>query len=64
MYILKHLFFSISVNSGFKNIYLAAFTAREIFCHYSPQFERMIVNYPLDSEHYSSLKPTWTGSQF
>ena len=23
----------------------------------------MIVNYPLDSEHYSSLKPTWTGSQ-
>ena len=28
VYILKQLFFSISVNSGFKNIYLAAFAAR------------------------------------
>ena len=28
MYILKQLFFSISVNSGFGNIYLAAFAAR------------------------------------
>ena len=45
MYILKQLFFSISVNSGFGNIYLAAFAARQIFCHYSPRFQRIIVNY-------------------
>ena len=32
-YILKQLFFSISVNSG------------RIFCHYSPRFQRIIVNY-------------------
>jgi len=30
VYILKQLFFSISVNSGFGNIYLAAFAARSI----------------------------------
>ena len=45
MYILKQLFFSISVNSGFGNIYLAAFAARQIFSHYSPRFQRIIVNY-------------------
>ena len=33
VYILKQLFFSISVNSG------------RIFCHYSPRFQRIIVNY-------------------
>ena len=45
MYILKQLFFSISVNSGFGNIYLAAFAARQIFSHYSPRFQRIIANY-------------------
>ena len=44
-YILKQLFFSISVNSGFGNIYLAAFAARQIFSHYSPRFQRIIVKY-------------------
>ena len=34
MYILKQLFFSISVNSGFG----------DIFSHYSSQFQRIIVN--------------------
>ena len=38
------LFFSISLNSGFGNIYLAAFAARYIFSHYSPRFQRIIVN--------------------
>ena len=33
VYILKQLFFSISVNSG------------RILCHYSPRFQRIIVNY-------------------
>ena len=33
VYILKQLFFSISVNSG------------RIFCHYSPRFQRIIVKY-------------------
>ena len=33
VYILKQLFFSISVNSG------------RIFCHYSRRFQRIIVNY-------------------
>ena len=37
--------FPISVNSGFGNIYLAAFAARQIFSHYSPRFQRIIVNY-------------------
>ena len=46
MYILKQLFFSISVNSGFGNIYLAAFAAQQIFSHYSPRFQRIIVKYP------------------
>ena len=45
MYILKQLFFEIEVNSGFGNIYLAAFAARQIFCHYSPRFQRIIVKY-------------------
>ena len=44
--ILKQLFFSISVNSGFGNTYLAAFAARQIFSHYSPRFQRIIVKYP------------------
>ena len=43
VYILKQLFFSISVNSGFGNIYLAAFAAWQIFSHYSPRFQRIIV---------------------
>ena len=47
MYILKQLFFSISVNSGFVNIYLAAFAARQIFSHYSPRFQRIVVKYIL-----------------
>ena len=46
VYILKQLFFSISVNSGFGNIYLAAFAARQIFIHYSPRFQRVIVKCP------------------
>ena len=45
VYILKQLFFLISVNSGFGNIYLAAFAAWQIFCHYSPRFQRIIVKY-------------------
>ena len=44
VYILKPLFFSISVNSGFGNNYLAAFSARLIFSLYSPRFQRIIVN--------------------
>ena len=44
VYILKQFFFSISVNSGFRNIYLAA-----IFSHYSPRFQRIIVKYPYSS---------------
>ena len=36
----KQLFFSISVNSGFGNIY--------IFSHYSPRFQRIIVNYTVN----------------
>ena len=51
MYILKQLFFSISVNSGFGNIYLAALAARQIFCHYSPRFQRIIVNYRMPRGH-------------
>ena len=45
VYILKQLFFSISVNSGFKNIYLPAFAARYIISQndYSPRFQRIIV---------------------
>ena len=58
VYILKQLFFSISVNSGFGNIYLAAFAARQIFGHYSPRFQRIIVNCKwgiskIDGHHYS-----------
>ena len=45
VYILKQLFFSISVNSGFRNIYLAAFASRYIFSHYSPRFQRIFVKY-------------------
>ena len=46
MYILKQLFFSISVNSGFRNIYLAASRLGIIICgQYSPRFQRIIVNY-------------------
>ena len=45
VYIVKQLFFSISVNSGFKNIYPAAFAARQIFSHYSPRLQRIIVHY-------------------
>ena len=57
VYILKQLFFSISVNSGriltsplrgLVNIlgqYSRRFAARSIFCHYSPRFQRIIVNY-------------------
>ena len=36
-----------SVNSGFGNVYLAAFAARQIFSHYSPRFQRIIVNYTI-----------------
>ena len=43
MYILKQLIFSILVNSGFRNIYLAAFAARLICSHYSPRFQRIII---------------------
>ena len=39
VYILKQLLFSISVNSGFRNIY----AAWKIFTHYSPRFQRIIV---------------------
>ena len=45
VYILKQLFFSILVNSGFGNIYLAAFAARQVFSHYSPRLPRIIVKY-------------------
>ena len=57
MYILKQLFFSISVNSGFGNIYLAAFAARQIFCHYSPRFQRIIVKYTKVYPSMSSPSP-------
>ena len=49
VYILKQLFFSISVNSG--RILPRRFAARYIFCHYSPRFQRIIVNC---SHHLSS----------
>ena len=40
VYILKQLFFSIQVNSG------RIFTSPlRIFCHYSPQFQRIIIDY-------------------
>ena len=42
VYILKQLFFSISLNSGFGNMYFAAFAARCITSHYSPRFQRII----------------------
>ena len=45
MDILKQLFFLSSVNSGFKNSYLADFAARYIPSHYSPRFQRIIVRY-------------------
>ena len=44
VYILKQLFFSISVNSGFRNIYLAAFASLFI-SHYSSRFPRIFVKY-------------------
>ena len=50
VYTLKPLFFSISVNSGFGNIYLTAFAAWQIFSYYSPRFQRIIVKY-LPKEH-------------
>ena len=47
VYILKQLFFSLSVNSGFRNSYLAASRlGPEIFSHYSPRFQRLIVKWP------------------
>ena len=47
VYILKQLFFSLSVNSGFRNSYLAASRlGPEIFSHYSPRFQRIIVKWP------------------
>ena len=52
VYILKQLlFFSISVNSGRIPIYLAALRlGKIIFCHYSPRFQRIIVNYVIHLE--------------
>ena len=47
VYILKQLFFSISVNSGVRNICLTAFAALYILSHYSPRFQRIIVIYTL-----------------
>ena len=44
VYILKQLFFSISVNSGFRNIYLAASPLGKSN-HCSPRFQRIIVKY-------------------
>ena len=46
VYILKQLFFSISVNSGYRDIYLAASRRN----HYSPRFQRIIVEYPTKAE--------------
>ena len=49
MFILKQLLFSISVNSGFRNIFNYIFRRFRglvnIFIHYSPQFQRIIVKY-------------------
>ena len=46
LYMLIQLFSSISVNSVFQNIHLGpCFACRLIFCHYSPRFQRIIVNY-------------------
>ena len=39
MYILKQLFFSISVNSGLRNIYLSASRLVKQYSHYSPRFK-------------------------
>ena len=39
--ILKQLFFAISVNSGFRNIYRLG----KFISHYCPRFQRIIVNY-------------------
>ena len=48
VYILKQWFFSISVNSGFRNIYLAASRLTKYPATiYSPRFQRIIVNYSL-----------------
>ena len=45
--VLKQLFFSISVNSAFRNSYLdASRLGPEIFSHYSPRFQRIIVKWP------------------
>ena len=46
VYILKQLFFSILVNSGFRNIYLATSWLGKYFAtisYYSPRFQRIIV---------------------
>ena len=37
--------FNLGEYSGFGIIYLAAFAARQIFSHFSPRFQRIIVNY-------------------
>ena len=42
MYILKQVFFSISVNSGVINLFILC--SVYIFSHYSPRFQRIIVN--------------------
>ena len=47
----KTIFFSISVNSGFRNIYLASSRlGKYIFSHYSPRFQRIFVKYPTKAE--------------
>jgi len=43
VYILKQLFFSISVNSG--RIFTSPLRGSVISCHYSPRFQRIIVKY-------------------
>ena len=55
VYILHQLFFSISVNSGLRNIYLATSWLGKIFSHHSPRFQRIIVKYW--PQIYSISKP-------
>ena len=53
VYKLKQLFFSISVNSGFRNIYLVAPRHGKYNSHYSPRFQRIIVNCSVTNLKYT-----------
>ena len=49
MYILRQLLFSISVNSGFRNIYLATSWIGINISNYSSRFQRIVINYFQDA---------------